>query len=71
MPWYRSQGLSTVDNLDQTSGQAALVFLLAGKTDGAFGIHQAWKMNAAVVVPITGPHRIGGAPESPATDATA
>jgi hypothetical protein len=41
VPWYRSQGLSTVDNLDQTSGQAALVFLLAGKTDGAFGIHQA------------------------------
>jgi hypothetical protein len=39
--WYRSQGLSTVDNLDQTSGQAALVFLLAGKVDGAFGIHQA------------------------------
>jgi hypothetical protein len=41
VPWYRSQGLSTVDNLDQTSGQAALVFLLAGKVDGAFGIHQA------------------------------
>jgi hypothetical protein len=40
VPWYRSQGLSTVDNLDQTSGQAALVFLLAGKTDGAFGVHQ-------------------------------
>lgn len=41
VPWYRSQGLSTVDNLDQTAGQAALVFLLAGKTDGAFGVHQA------------------------------
>ena len=41
VPWYRSQGLSTVDNLDQTAGQAALVFLLAGKTDGAFGIHQS------------------------------
>ena len=41
VPWYRTQGLSTVDNLDQTSGQAALVFLLAGKTDGAFGVHQA------------------------------
>ena len=40
VPWYRSQGLSTVDNLDQTAGQAALVFLLAGKTDGAFGVHQ-------------------------------
>jgi hypothetical protein len=41
VPWYRSQGLSTVDNLDQTAGQAALVFLLAGRTDGAFGVHQA------------------------------
>jgi hypothetical protein len=41
VPWYRSQGLSTVDNLDQTAGQAALVFLLAGQVDGAFGIHEA------------------------------
>ena len=38
--WYRANGLSTVDNLDQTAGQAALVFLLAGNTDGAFGVHQ-------------------------------
>jgi hypothetical protein len=40
VPWYRDHGLSTVDNLDQTAGQAALVFLLASNTDGAFGIHQ-------------------------------
>jgi hypothetical protein len=40
VPWYRNQGLSTVDNLEQTAGQAALVFLLAGNTDGAFGVHQ-------------------------------
>jgi hypothetical protein len=40
VPWYRDHGLSTVDNLDQTAGSAALVFLLAGNTDGAFGIHQ-------------------------------
>lgn len=40
VPWYRAHGLSTVDDLDQTAGQAALVFLLAGKTDGAFGVHQ-------------------------------
>jgi hypothetical protein len=32
----------------------------------AFGIHQAWQMNAAVVVPITGPHRIGNAPNATA-----
>jgi hypothetical protein len=41
VPWFRGQGLSTVDNVDQTSGQAALVFLLAGNTDGAFGVHQS------------------------------
>ena len=40
VPWYRDHGISTVDNLDQTAGQAALVFLLAGNTDGAFGVHQ-------------------------------
>ena len=28
----------------------------------AFGIHQAWTMNAQIEIPITGPHRIGGAP---------
>jgi hypothetical protein len=41
VPWFRDHGLSTVDNLDQTAGQAALVFLLAGNTDGAFGVHQS------------------------------
>lgn len=40
VPWYRDNGLSSVDNLDQTAGQAALVFLLAGNADGAFGVHQ-------------------------------
>jgi hypothetical protein len=40
VPWYRDHGVSSVDNLDQTAGQAALVFLLAGNTDGAFGVHQ-------------------------------
>jgi hypothetical protein len=44
---------------------------LLGLAIMAFGIHQAWKMNAAVQVPITGPHRIGGAPGSPAPGATA
>jgi hypothetical protein len=41
VPWFRDQGISTVDNLDQTAGRAAMVFLLAGSTDGAFGVHQA------------------------------
>jgi hypothetical protein len=40
VPWYRDHGLSTVDNLDQIAGQAAMVFLLAGNVDGAFGVHQ-------------------------------
>jgi hypothetical protein len=40
VPWYRSQGLSTVDNLDQTAGRAALVFVLTGTNDGAFGVHE-------------------------------
>jgi hypothetical protein len=38
--WYRDHGLSTVDNVDQTAGRAALVFVLAGTSDGAFGVHQ-------------------------------
>ena len=40
VPWYRDHGLSTVDNLEQMAGQAALVFLLASNTDCAFGVHQ-------------------------------
>ncbi|MEA2217893.1 MAG: hypothetical protein QOJ35_519 [Solirubrobacteraceae bacterium] len=34
--WYRDRQLSTVDNIDETAGRAALVFVLAG-ADGAFG----------------------------------
>jgi hypothetical protein len=34
--WYRDRELSTVDNIDEIAGQAALVFVLAG-ADGAFG----------------------------------
>jgi hypothetical protein len=34
--WYRDRELSTVDNIDETAGHAALVFVLAG-ADGAFG----------------------------------
>jgi copper transport outer membrane protein MctB len=34
--WYRGRELSTVDNIDETAGRAALVFVLAG-ADGAFG----------------------------------
>jgi hypothetical protein len=34
--WYRERDLSTVDNVDENAGRAALVFVLAG-ADGAFG----------------------------------
>ncbi|MSX02311.1 MAG: hypothetical protein F2813_04025 [Actinobacteria bacterium] len=34
--WYRARGLSSVNNIDQTSGQAALVLALAG-AEGSFG----------------------------------
>jgi predicted secreted protein len=34
--WYRDQNMSSVDNVDELAGHAALVFVLAG-ADGAFG----------------------------------
>lgn len=34
--WFRDRELSTVDNIDELSGRAALVFVLAG-AEGAFG----------------------------------
>ena len=35
--WYRDHGLSSVDDVDRVSGQAALVFVLSGAT-GSFGV---------------------------------
>ncbi len=37
VPWYKSQGMSSVDDLDALAGQAALVYALAG-SHGAYGI---------------------------------
>ena len=37
IPWYKSRGISSVDNLDQMAGQAALAYALAG-AKGAFGV---------------------------------
>jgi len=37
VPWYRGKGLSSVDDLDDPAGQAALVYALAGD-HGTFGI---------------------------------
>src|SRR5271170_4360554 len=36
VPWYQSQDISSVDNLETTAGQAALVYALAG-SHGAYG----------------------------------
>jgi len=38
IPWFRDRGLASVDNLDQSPGQAALVLLLAGGDRGAYGV---------------------------------
>jgi hypothetical protein len=37
VPWYESKNLSSVDNLDEPSGAAALIYALAG-AHGAFGV---------------------------------
>jgi hypothetical protein len=37
VPWYKSQGISSVDDLDALSGQTALVYALAG-SHGAYGV---------------------------------
>lgn len=37
VPWYKSQGISSVDDLDALSGQAALAYALAG-SHGAYGV---------------------------------
>jgi hypothetical protein len=37
VPWYKSKGISSVDDLDTLAGQAALAFALAGDR-GSFGV---------------------------------
>lgn len=37
VPWYKSRRISSVDDLDQPAGQAALLYALAGDS-GAFGV---------------------------------
>jgi hypothetical protein len=37
VPWYKSKGISSVDDLDALAGQAALAYALAGDR-GAFGV---------------------------------
>jgi hypothetical protein len=38
VPWYRDHSLTSVDDVDQIAGHAALVFTLQGGVDGAFGV---------------------------------
>jgi Copper transport outer membrane protein, MctB len=40
IPWYADRGLSTVDNVDDTAGRAALVFVLAG-AEGDYGVRDS------------------------------
>jgi hypothetical protein len=36
--WYEERGIASVDSVDLPSGRAALVFVLVGAADGAYGI---------------------------------
>lgn len=40
VPWYRDRGLTSVDNVDEVAGRAALVFALQG-AEGAFGMKRS------------------------------
>jgi hypothetical protein len=51
--WYGDRGLTSVDNVDQVAGKAALVFALNG-SDGAFGV----KSSADALLPDV----VGGVP---------
>jgi hypothetical protein len=55
VPWYKSKGISSVDDLDTLAGQAALAYALAGDR-GAFGV----KSTADSLLP-----SVGGATTAP------
>ena len=46
--WYAERDLPTVDNVDEVSGRASLVYALAGAADGNYGI----KDTADLLVPV-------------------
>jgi hypothetical protein len=50
--WYRDRDMSSVDNIDEVAGHAALVFVLAG-ADGAFGR----KDGVSLLPPVVGRER--------------
>jgi hypothetical protein len=49
IPWYKGRGISSVDDLDQLAGQAALDYALAGDR-GTFGV----KATAEALLPSVG-----------------
>jgi hypothetical protein len=51
--WYRERDLSSVDNVDESAGRAALVFVLGG-SDGAFGRRSSAQALLPPVVGATG-----------------
>ena len=38
IPWYRDHRIASVDNVDEVSGRASLVYALDGSADGAYGV---------------------------------
>jgi hypothetical protein len=47
IPWYEAHDLASVDNVEEPSGRASLVYALAGAADGAYG----FKETADALVP--------------------
>jgi Copper transport outer membrane protein, MctB len=45
--WYRDREIASVDDVDAIAGKAALVFALAGRADGAYGV----KSTAEAIMP--------------------
>ena len=53
VPWYKAQGISSVDDLDSTAGRAALVYALAG-SHGSFGVKPTAESLLPNVAPSSG-----------------
>ena len=55
VPPFRAAGLATVDALDTTAGQVALVFLLEGARPGSYGLGQDAVDGVLPAAPLTAP----------------
>ena len=55
VPPFRAAGLATVDALDTTVGQVALVFLLEGARPGSYGLGQDAVDGVLPAAPLTAP----------------